>query len=534
MAFKKGGHKRRSDRLMLRVPLRVEGLTKIGEKFECEGQAVTISRYGAHIRLERPVPVSEKLFVTNLRNSLRGEFRIVSVLEGTSGGKTDFGIEALGNYPTFWGIEFPPRPADPGECRGLLECQRCLTATLHPLLLDEIEELESGGVVRKHCATCGSRTQWKFTMGSSKASLLFAEEPPEAAFEKAQGSTTVIIRRPVSIRTSGGRVEVVQTENLSNDEIRCTSEKGYEVNQLVTLEWENSGTGQRLKVQGRVRRRQSIAGSRRVVYSIRYEGSPVVLPPVPLKPVRNLYVATGVLMVAAAVLLEICVVGLISSLEFPSHNTASRVAGLGVVVLLLGLAHKIWGIIRAREPERRRLFKKRHLTAASLAAAVFLGSLGVGAIDGMGRNNQRQQALEVLSTSAVAHIFEQNIDAAENRVANSPADYTDISKTLGLLAGQWQTQLDALSSDTSRLRNTGLWHNARFEHAMNGLQQVLVLDRRKLRLVRQQAALATAARNLDPNRQETFWQSRFPPLHQQILNLDAQRNHLTKSLMAGE
>ncbi|HET7100600.1 MAG TPA: hypothetical protein VFJ52_05565, partial [Terriglobia bacterium] len=434
----KDSRKRRSDRLMVSIPVRVSGVTETGEPFERSGHAVEVNRFGAHIQMEKPVQASSKVLLTNLENNLCGEFRVVRNLEGSPAGKTDLGVEALGNYPTFWGIAFPGRPRKPGESRGLLECRQCHSATLHPLILDEIELLESGGTVRKPCASCGSRTEWKFAM-EARHSALPETEPPagEGQAEKEQpAKRTVFMQRPMSIRTTTGEVETVQTENLSKDEIRCSTEKKYDVNQTVTLEWENSGTGKRLRVQGRIRRRQSIAGSPRVIYSIRYEGTPAVLPPAPLKPAGKLYALTAMLTVAASVLVALNVRGLVFSLTIPQGSMARPIASLGVTLLLVALAHEAWKSILAREPESRRIFRKRHLLAASIMAVVFLSSLGVGGFAGVESGHQRGQQLKILHDFTVAGIFESNIDAAENRVMASPADYADACATLALLSGK--------------------------------------------------------------------------------------------------
>jgi hypothetical protein len=538
MAFKKDSRKRRSDRLMFMIPLRAEGLTEAGEAFECGGHALAVNRFGAHIRLERPVSVAHKIRLTNLENNLRGEFRIVNVLESPTGEETDFGVEALGNYSSFWGIDFPAQPGKPGESRGLLECQHCRSASLQPLSLDEIEVLESGGTVKKPCASCRSRTAWRFAMeGTLPGRPLPEPEPPAPGEGADQGREkkaprTVFMQRPVSIRTASGQEETVQTENLSKDEIRCTSEKNYEVNQAVTLEWENSGTGQRLRVQGRIRRRQLIAGSRRMIYSIRHEGSPVTLPPSPLKSARWLYIAMGGLVAAASVLMAIAIQGLAFSLEIPSGAVAYRIAHLGGVLLLLSVAYKFWKAIQKREPDSRRPFKRRHLMAASLAAVLFLGSLAAGAMAGLARGFESQRTQLFLHHLAVAGIFERNIDAAENRVMASPPDYADACATLRLLAGQWQRQLDAITAVGGELSRARLWRNAKFRRDMNGLDQIIGFDRRKLSLVQEQIALETVARSIDPDKRQAFWRSSFPPLRQKILELDARKNQVVKSLIA--
>jgi hypothetical protein len=534
MAFKKDSQKRRSDRLMVRIPLSISGLTETGEPFECHGHAVDVNRFGARIRLERPIPVAGNVLLTNMENNLRGEFRIVKVLETTPAGKKALGVETLGNYPTFWGIAFPTRSKRAGESRGLLECQQCHSATLHPLILDEIEVLECGGTVRKPCASCGARTEWKFAMEAGLAALPGTDAPAwrQDAGEKQQGTRTVFMQHPVTLQTAAGDIEIVQTENLSKDEIRCSSEKSYEVSQGVTLEWENSGTGKRLRVQGRIRRRQSIAGSRRVVYSIRYEGTPVVLPPAPLKPAGKFYAVMTALAAAACVLVALNVRRIILSLTFPLSSMALPIAFLGAALLPAALAHKAWKTVLAREPESRQIFRKRHLTAAWITAFVFLGSLGTGVVAGLASGHQRGRRLKVLHDFAVARIFESNIDAAENRVMESPADYSDVCATLALLAAKWRPQLDALSADALELYRFQLWQSVNSREEMKGLEEILALERRKLDVVKQQIALKDEAANVSPDRQLPFWQSSFAPLRQKIRDMDARKQQVVKALIA--
>jgi len=524
---------------MVTIPLRAEGLTATGEAFACGGRALTVNRHGAHIRLDQPISVAHKILLTNLENKARGEFRIVRVLESHAAEEADFGVEAVGNYPSFWGIDFPAGPRKPDESRGLLECQDCRSSSLLPLSLDEIGLLESGGTVKRLCASCGSKTEWAFAREGAHADEFLpeqesaADDDGDAPGQRQRVKHIIFVQRPVSIRTAAGEVETVQTENLSKNEIRCTSEKTYEVNQAVTLEWENSGTGHRLRVQGRIRRRQMIAGSSRLIYSIRHEGSTATLPPSPLQSAGKLYVAMGGLVAAASVLMGVSVRALVSSLAIPS-GTAGRVACLGVVLIMVCVAYKAWKTILSREPESRNIFKKRHLIAGAVVAVFFLGSLGVGAIAGVVRGYQRGQAQLILHDLAMAQVFERNIDAAENRVMANPADYTDTCATLQALAGQWQDQLDALTAHAAELLRFELWPNTRSREALKGLDEIVAIDRRKLRLVQQQSALKIEAQNTAPDNQQAFWQTRFPPLRQEILELNAQKKLVVKSLMAAK
>jgi len=77
-----------------------------------------------------------------------------------------------------------------------------------------------------------------------------------------------------------------------------------------------------------------------------------------------------------------------------------------------------------------------------------------------------------------------------------------------------------------------LWQNAKSREGMKGLEEILALDRRKLRVVEQQIALKAEARSIDHDEQQAFWQSRFAPLRQKILDLDREKDRVVKTLIA--
>jgi hypothetical protein len=140
--------------------------------------------------------------------------------------------------------------------------------------------------------------------------------------------------------------------------------------------------------------------------------------------------------------------------------------------------------------------------------------------------------LKVLHDFAVARIFESNIGAAENRVMDSPEDYADVCATLALLATEWQTHMDELSADATELQRIQLLQKPEFRKEMKCLQEIMTLDRRKLRLVQQQIALNIEAKSIDPDKRQAFWQSQFPPLRQQIRGLDQEKDLVVKTLLA--
>ena len=59
-------NRRRSERLLLSIPIRVEGTNPTGEKFTETTRTVIINRHGAWIQLKQPVSPGISLRITNL------------------------------------------------------------------------------------------------------------------------------------------------------------------------------------------------------------------------------------------------------------------------------------------------------------------------------------------------------------------------------------------------------------------------------------------------------------------------------------
>jgi hypothetical protein len=529
MMFQDKSRERRSDRLMFTIALRVEGITEQGEAFECPGRATGVNRYGAQIRLDKSVTVGHQVRITNLYNKASGDFRVVGMLASSSPDKAEFGVEALGDYPAFWGIDFPPRPRKPSESRALLECRDCHTVRFLPLSFSEVDVLESGGVLLKACAICSAGTPW----GYARQAAGPEELAPGAVLTPAeeQGDRPAFVQRPISLRSSSGKIDHAQTESLSKRELSVSSERTYEVNQEVTLEWANPGTGLRVEARGRVLRRHDIGGSRRKIYNIRYESPITALPTAQPAGTRKYYLAFGALLAAAAVLVETNVQALTSNVIIRA-NDANRFGYLAGVLLLVCLAYKVWKSILAHEPEARKTQQRKHRITAVLAAVVFTGALAFGITRGWYQGGERVHAQILLRDLAISGTFEANVDASENRAFTSPSDYLDACATLQLLAERWEAQLGSLTVDAAALTRSKWPRGERFERAMQSLAEVINLNRQKIELVQKQVNLRIQAQGIPRDKQADFWQANFQNLRQQIRDLDARKGRLLSVRMA--
>jgi hypothetical protein len=538
--FKKDARKRRSDRLMFAIPLRVEGKTETGPAFECAGSAIGVNRHGAQIQIEQSVSLGQKVRLTNLATGASGEFRIVKALGTSSEGRFDFGVEAIDSNLNLWGIHFPKRSKRPAESRALLKCSRCHTVSLMPLSLVDVEILESGGVLMKPCAACGARTPWAYAKRGQSTEA--SGGPPELGRLREAGSdlvtaahepqtAAVFVQRPVSLRTASGEVETVQTESTSEAGISCTSQKIYEVNQEATLRWTSPASGQKFEVKGRIVRRHDIGGSSRKIYSIRYESPVVLLPAVQPHGVGKLYLGFGTLLVMAAVLVEINIENLVSGFSAAARRWP-QISGFALELLLICLGYKLWRMIQAREPEERRVLRGKHRVVAGAATAMFCAGLLTGAVRGLDQRRERGDARKFLLDLDIANLLEKNIDAAENRVLDSPVDYADACSTLELLSPRWSAQIERLLAEAAELREPIVRRGGKASENVKRLDDILDLDLRKAQLVREQIALMGQANDIPPEKQAGYWQTHFQPLRQEILDLDARKSDLLHLLVA--
>jgi hypothetical protein len=104
--------RRRTVRVMLRIPLTVHGISTEGETFAVETKSHTISMHGASLELEFPVQLSDILMIENELTHEQVEGRVVT-LKKTREGKMHVGVEFTDKDVNFWHMNFPAPGAKP-------------------------------------------------------------------------------------------------------------------------------------------------------------------------------------------------------------------------------------------------------------------------------------------------------------------------------------------------------------------------------------------------------------------------------------
>lgn len=98
--------RRRAQRVMLRIPVQVEGLNTSGTVLSEPAEAVVISRCGALLQSRSDFPSGSIIEVRNQFSKQAEQFRVVwSGRQPT--GQFDMGVELLSDRDDFWGLRFP-------------------------------------------------------------------------------------------------------------------------------------------------------------------------------------------------------------------------------------------------------------------------------------------------------------------------------------------------------------------------------------------------------------------------------------------
>jgi hypothetical protein len=102
-----GSNKRRSQRVIISVPVSVSGKKVDGAEFQEDTMTLVLNAHGALIALAAKVKEAQSLLIQNKGSAEPQQCRVVYVGHSENG-KTQVAIEFLQPTPHFWHISFPP------------------------------------------------------------------------------------------------------------------------------------------------------------------------------------------------------------------------------------------------------------------------------------------------------------------------------------------------------------------------------------------------------------------------------------------
>lgn len=101
--------RRRGERVLLRIPIKIYGITQDDTHLNEASETAVVSRFGALVRTSVPLKQGSHLEVRNNFSAESEKFRVAWTSEKPKDGKYEIGIEILSPRDDFWGIRFPPK-----------------------------------------------------------------------------------------------------------------------------------------------------------------------------------------------------------------------------------------------------------------------------------------------------------------------------------------------------------------------------------------------------------------------------------------
>jgi len=105
-------NRRRSQRVLMTIPVRVSGLNVLGSPFEEETHTRAISAHGALILMSTQVHRGQRLTLANIQTKAALEC-VVAHIDRSQGQHPQAGVEFTLPNPIFWHVAFPPKDWTP-------------------------------------------------------------------------------------------------------------------------------------------------------------------------------------------------------------------------------------------------------------------------------------------------------------------------------------------------------------------------------------------------------------------------------------
>ena len=106
------GVRRRSQRVLMQVPVRIRGKSAQGAEFDEHTETLAINAHGALILLNARLTSGAVVLMKHNKTEEEQECH-VAFLGPVRGGKAEIGLEFTAPRPTFWRVAFPPEDWTP-------------------------------------------------------------------------------------------------------------------------------------------------------------------------------------------------------------------------------------------------------------------------------------------------------------------------------------------------------------------------------------------------------------------------------------
>lgn len=279
-----GVRRRRSERVLLRIPIEVAGIDKGGKAFKEVSTTLVINRGGARISLKHMLRTDARITITNLQTQISCPFRVVGMAGQTHGEGPECSVECLKEELNLWGIMFPEKgttfgvePAEQESIDALVECSVCHVRELAQLTSEKYHALSTRSFLSRNCTHCGAPTEWKFAFIETDRRVAPAVQVPQAAAssrgEEHRRAKRLTVKIPIRIRVSDGSGEITRTENLSKTGVCFISSRKIPVGEVIKITVGYEPGKSESEISARVAWVRPQEGTSRTIYGVHLEDS---------------------------------------------------------------------------------------------------------------------------------------------------------------------------------------------------------------------------------------------------------------------
>lgn len=224
--------KRRSERILQRIPIEVSGATTVGSQFAERTNTIMISAFGGSISLGQELQPDQFVHIRNLATGIEEDFRIVRLINVIFSVRREYGVEVLNPHSEIWGVKFaaPPEAEQPA---ALMQCAGCKKVSLVSLSASQLDIFLQMGAISLHCESCDMTTRWRPT--DNRAEGLETPVPtlvPAPPVERRRFPRYRLAMR-VSVRGGSGAAEREQMLDLSKSGLCFLSHRAHEIGETL-------------------------------------------------------------------------------------------------------------------------------------------------------------------------------------------------------------------------------------------------------------------------------------------------------------
>jgi hypothetical protein len=226
--------RRRSDRILAPLRIRVIGNDASGVSFSEETVAVSFNQQGARISLTHSLLPDDIILVKNVENGIEEEFRVVGGFQQVFGSRQEWGVELVNQESKIWGVDFTP-PAEGVQPKVLIECAACKKAAQSPLSSIEYDVLLATGLISRHCDRCNETTRWKPSAQAVTAEAIAAGTKAAKSLSEQRKARRLRLAMRLRVRNSWGVVDISQTRDVSKVGLCFVSSQRFNVGDEVYI-----------------------------------------------------------------------------------------------------------------------------------------------------------------------------------------------------------------------------------------------------------------------------------------------------------